>query len=255
VTSESVDRLGRIRDDLDVDAQRFERAQARLGALQAADTTGVVRVQTDADGLVTRVDVDAQWREHLTAESLAGAVLDAYTNTVAERSRLWAESLADDTAPAPAPRPAPSPGSSVAAQLKARILAAGGDDVDVHETVARLTALVDELDRSLDEGLLQADQLAGLEHEGASSARHVRARVSGGGALVGVAYNEAWLTQAHPFNIGRETTEAIHAALRALVASQETERRPMDALLRLAQDPSALAEYLGITDQNPRGQA
>lgn len=245
MANDTTDRIAELRDEVDVEAQRFERARQRVGERAATDASGAVRLRTDADGLVVEVTVDARWRDRLQPEALAAAVLEAYANGVAERSRAWAEDFADDTQEEPRPRPAPGLESSVAAELFRRLQATDGD-ADPGPVMERLVQLLEDLDRRLDDALDRAEQMGSREYSGQSSSRHVRARVSGGGELVGVEYDARWLPGAHSFNIGRETTEAIHAALRELAEGQATEPDPMGELLRLADDPAALADYLGI---------
>lgn len=247
MADESVDRIAEFRDEVDVEAQRFERARERIGPLNVTDTSGAVRVHTDADGLVTQVDVDTRWRDRLQPEGMGAAVQDAYGNAVAERSRAWAGEFTDEAQPEPRPRPAQGIDSSAASQVMTRLEAAG-EGADVQVILERMVQLLEDLDQRLDDGLARADRMAVQEYAGQSGPRHVRARVSGGGTLVGLEYDDRWLPQAHPFNIGRETTEAVHDALRALADSQSTDQDPMAELRQLAEDPSALADYLGIID-------
>jgi hypothetical protein len=112
----------------------------------------------------------------------------------------------------------------------------------------RLLDVLTQLDQALDEALDDADRRAGEQHTGRSSSRHVVATVSGGGDLVGLEYDEQWLADAHSFNVGRETTEAVADAVRAFAEAgdRSSATSPMASLLRFADDPASFAEHLGL---------
>lgn len=106
--------------------------------------------------------------------------------------------------------------------------------------MGRLADLLEQLDTRVDAALERGDRLSGREYAGRSGSRHVQARVAFGGTLVGLEYDERWLTSAHSFNIGRETVEAVHDALRALAAAQATDADPLAELAALVEAGPAL---------------
>jgi hypothetical protein len=98
-----------------------------------------------------------------------------------------------------------------------------------------------------------ADAMAATQVSGRSSSGHATATVSGSGDPVGLEFDAAWLGRAHAFNIGREAMDALQAARRRL-AERTAESPPfakLAALASLAENPSALIEYLGLDDSPP----
>lgn len=243
MSENAVEQIAELREELDVDAQRFERARDRMGAVSANDATGAVTVRTDTNGLVESVSVEGGWRDRLGADWLAEAVMEAYGNTMAIRSQAWAEEFAEETPLRP--RPAPALHTTTAGQLRERIEQLGTQP-DAFALMERLLALLEDIDGRFDDSLARTDRLAAQEYVGRSSSRHVRARVAVSGMLMGVEYDDRWLPTAHAFNIGRETLEAIHDALRDLAEAQSADQDPLAELARLADDPDALAEFLGL---------
>jgi DNA-binding protein YbaB len=243
VTAER-DRLDELRDELDIEAQAFERARAAAGPVTGRDASGTVAVELDAEGVVQGVQVDSGWRHLLGLGELSAAVLSAYTGAVEARTELFVTTVADDEPPAPV-RPAGHEQREVSADLVDRLRAA-----DLPQGVLQgMSELLDDLSRSTDTafGLLD-DQLASTA-TGRSSSGHVRAEVSGGGELVLVDMEEKWLRTAHSFNVGRETTEAIHAALREQATRSVaaiTQESGLGRLQQLTADPQALARLLGL---------
>ena len=144
-------------------------------------------------------------------------------------------------------RPAPGIDSSGTAQLMSRIEATG-DDVDDRIVMERMLDVLTQLDQAMDEALDDADRRSAEEHTGRSSSRHVVATVSGAGDLVALEYDEQWLADAHSFNVGRETTEAVADAVRGCAEAGEraSAASPMASLLRFADDPASFAEHLGL---------
>ena len=86
MADEVADHLADVRDELDVEQQRFARARDGAGARVATDASRTVQVRTDAEGRVTQVGVNAAWRDRLTADTLPGAVLEAYQQGVTARA-------------------------------------------------------------------------------------------------------------------------------------------------------------------------
>ena len=122
---------------------------------------------------------------------------------------------------------------------------AGDDD----GSIQALLKMVEDLDRGFDEVFAEVDGRLTREFTGRSPSGHVRATVSGVGEVTSVAYDERWLGIAHPFNVGRETTEAIHNGLRQVASCDPRSLLDVTALgrlQRLVQDPAALADYLRL---------
>lgn len=243
VSHDPVEHLAELREELDVDAQRFERARDRVGSVEAVDESGTVRVRTDPHGLVEAVTVDGGWQGRLAASELAAAVLEAYGLAGMAQGQTWAEAF-DGEEPL-RPRPAPPLHSTSAGQLRERL-----EELREHPAAAtlmsRLADLLHELDARVDAALARSDRLAGQDYAGRSSSRHVRARVAFAGTLVGLEYDERWLAGAHAFNIGRETVEAVHDALASLASAQTADPDPLADLAALAEDPTAFAAFLGV---------
>lgn len=243
---DSRDYIDDIRDLADVDAQVMERLK-NTGPSQGFDDTRAVRVDLDAEGQLTGVRVDADWQRSLRDAELAPAVLGAYQQAVMQRLEAWGEAARSAEADPPRPRPRPGMSETVAGRLYER-LETRGATVDDTRTLNGLLDMLDELDGAMRQADDDADAMSRTQVSGRSGSGHVTATVSGTGDLVGLEFDQRWIGRAHPANISRETMDALREARRRL-AERTAERPPfarLTALASLAEDPVALAEYLGL---------
>lgn len=71
----------------------------------------------------------------------------------------------------------------------------------------------------------------------------------GSGAVHELTYEQRWVAKAHHFNVGRETTEAIHDAHQKMANHSVQgiiDASPLGQVLALANDPQALAQRLRL---------
>jgi DNA-binding protein YbaB len=245
------DHIDDLRDRADVDAQVMEQLK-NTGPSQGYDDTRSVRADLDAEGQLTGVQVNADWHRSLRDTELASAVLSAYQQAVMQRLEVWGEAAERAAADPPRPRPRPGMSDTVAGRLFERL---EGTQVAIDDTrtLNRLLDMLDELDGAMQEAGADADAMSATKVSGRSSAGHATATVSGAGELVGLEFDQRWLGRAHAFNIGREAMDALQQARRRL-AERTAERPPfarLNALASLAENPSALVEFLGIDDSPP----
>lgn len=206
-----VEDLALMREDADVLLQQAEAAQAAVGPVEKSDQSGEVVVRVDADGELQSIHVGFAWNQKLSAAELPAAVLAAFAAARVDRLEQWATAYqAVEAEPAPRARPFDETHNPVT-QLREQIRASG-DTSEVagavlEELLADIARAVEEADRIL------ADHEA-REHRGRSTAGHVTAVTLGNGDLVSVQYDSRWISGAHPGNVGRESTQAIHAAIR-----------------------------------------
>ncbi|MFC7308146.1 hypothetical protein ACFQVC_28465 [Streptomyces monticola] len=244
------DRIDDIRDSADVDAQIFEQMK-NSGPSQGLDDTGTVKVDLDEEGKLAGIRVDPNWRRSLRDTELASAVLGAYQQAVTQRLEAWGEAMERAEAEPPRPRPRPAMSETVAGQLYERFGQSG--TVDDTRALNRLLDMLDELDGAMQEANAEADSMATSQITGRSTSGHVTATVSGAGDPIGLDFDLHWLGRAHDFNIGREAMEALDQARRRL--AEQTEESPpfarLATLATLAENPSDLAQYLGLQDAPP----
>lgn len=242
------ERIASLRDDFDREAQRYERAQQDLQPLTTSDSSGAVHATIDSEGALTQVVVDETWQQRLQPAQVGAAVLEAYAAASAERIRNWGMSVAE--AEETRARPAPDLNDSASAQIMYALREREGS-AEADGMMDQLLLLLEDLDRGLDEALAQVDATTSREVTCRSGSGHVRAVVSGAGQLTDLTYDERWLEHAHSFNIGREATEAVRDALRRAgdtSVERFVEQGELGRLRRLAQDPAALAQHLGLRD-------
>ncbi|MBT0993259.1 hypothetical protein KIN34_03015 [Cellulomonas sp. DKR-3] len=241
--------LAELRESIDVSTQRYEEAVRAAGPVTGADPSGTVQVRIDAQGAPQDVVVRDGWATHHGAAGLGAAVLEAYGSAGAERARLWGEATVQSLdEPAPRARPAATGVESLTDRLR-ELAAQSGDRVDVRRSIDELTELLRTVNSRLDTAFDQVAERAAAEHEGRSAAGHVTAAVNGAGVLVRVEADEQWAARTHPFNLSRELTEALGAAVQA--ATRTVPEQPFDGTAladaaRLFADPDALARRAGF---------
>jgi DNA-binding protein YbaB len=243
--TEDRERIDVLREDLDVESQRYEQAAQRLVATEASDEHRTVEIRLDPDGALEWVRVHESWRRHHDAASLGGAVLEAYTSAAGERARLWSEASIDEDRPPTRARPAArtlAVSDEVTEALRVR-----GSSVDP-SVLAALGEMLDDLDRGFDQAMADVEDRLIAPTAGHSTSGHVTARVVGDGQLVAVEMDERWLDSAHSFNIGRETTEAVADARRRIAERSAAAMRDsgLGRLQALTADPQALLRHLGL---------
>lgn len=239
------DRIDMMREDLDVEAQRYERAEEHATAAEAHDRSGSVTVRVAADGALEWVRVDESWRQHHAEDQLGGVVLEVYGQAAGERARAWSEASIDtDQAPSRA-RPTARTSEFSDQVSDALTRQAGAVDPSVLDA---LGAILDELDRGFDQAMAGVEERLTSPVAGTSTSGHVRASVVADGAVVALDLDQRWLPTAHSFNIGREITEAVLDARRVAAGAAATglEQSGLDGLRALTSDPQALLRRLGI---------
>jgi DNA-binding protein YbaB len=243
--TEERERIDVLREDLDLESQRYEQAAQRLAPTQASDEHRTVEVRLDEDGAVEWVRVHETWRNHHDAASLGAAVMEAYSQAAGERARVWSEATIDEDQPPTRVRPAPRTLAMTDGLTEA--LQARGNSVDPH-VLAALGAMLDELERGFDQAMADVEDRLTSPTSGHSTSGHVSAQVVGDGQLVSVEIDERWLGSAHSFNIGRETTDAIADARRRIAERSAAAMREsgLGRLQALAADPQALLRHLGL---------
>jgi hypothetical protein len=243
--ADDLEEIARLRDELDTELQGYEEGQRTLGPVDATDATGTVQVRLDADGVLESVRVDAAWRQRHDAGSLPGAVLEAYTAAAQARSNGWYAATAG-AEPGRA-RPEDDSGRRLAQGVVDRMTESGRDLPP--STLLAMSELLDDLSRGVDEAFGMVDAQLSSTHRARSSSGHVGAEVSGGGEIIAIDYDDRWLENAHSFNIGRETTEAVHEALREQASRSGASVADASGLTRLQEltsDPAALSRFLGL---------
>jgi DNA-binding protein YbaB len=221
VVDDPLEELAKLRDDLDVTAQKLDAvSKAAAGPFTGSDSTGSVSVAVDGSGRVQAVTVGREWRTELGVDRLGAAVIEAiHAAATIFMDELASGTAAQDEAADPTVRPAPLLSESLASELNQ--LSSGaltGDELQAG--MAEMLSLLQTVNDSLDQVATQVTAFAAATHTGRSRSGHAWATVSGGGNVVDVGYNKRWLVNAHEFNVSRETREAFEAAYRAV--RQET---------------------------------
>jgi DNA-binding protein YbaB len=238
-------RIDTLREELDVELQTAEQARAQVGPAAGSDATGSVTVHLDADGQVTQVVSDGSWRQRLEPEALPGAVLEAYTAAAQDREVQYVTAVG--AAEPDRARPHDSPEVRAYAEISDEVRQRA--DQLPQSTLVSIFSMLDDLERSFDAAFEMVDERLTATSTGRSTSGHAQAEVSGNGDLVGVTYDERWLSGAHPFNVGRETTEAIHDAIRQQAGRSVqaiAEASGLARLQHLSRDSGAMARHLGL---------
>ena len=247
-----LDRIADARDDFDKAAQRFEQARARQQVVTGRDASGQVSVRVAPDGLLSDVLLEAHWTSRLAAEELGGAVLEAYTAATVASMEEWGRAVVDevdrDASGEPRhARPLPPTSDSVYAALS---------ELATPETLAQrseasLNALADLLRgarRDLDRVTEEAEALAARTLVGESQGAKVT--LAGTGALLAVEVEATWASSTNPANLAGRIMRAYEDArrqVRARTVEDVVADSSIGELQRLAADPRALAERLGLT--------
>ena len=242
---DDLEHIARLRDELDTQLQGLEEGQRAIGPAVATDASRTVEVRLTADGALESVQVTPDFRRHHDAGSLPGAVLEAYAAAAQLRSGgFW--SATADAEPGRA-RPEAPEGRRLAGDVVDRMVERGRELPP--SMLLAMSELLDDLDRSVDRAFAMVDDQLASTHRGLRSSGHVAAEVSGTGSVTALEYDERWLESAHTFNVGRETTEAVHDALRVQADRSGTTIADASGLTRLQQltsDPAALTRFLGL---------
>jgi len=240
--------IGRTRDELAQGAGAFREASGSLGPVTAKDDTGAITVTLDGDGRISSILVSMTWRNSHTAHSLAAGINDAATKAGVARLEQWGGTLVEaDERPN---------GRVVAPQLDADDLATRLSEAvqrdrsgSVDGSMQIMRDLLHELVDSIEEVRGEVREHLAREYTGRSASGHVRATIAGNGTLVDLTFDQTWLASAHPANIGREATQALHEAYRQ-AGGDDVEtivaRSPLGRIQRLSEDPVALARAMGL---------
>lgn len=186
--------LAALRREADTLAYRLELAMDAVSHIEDRDDSGRVAVLLDADSRVRRIRLERDWRRVLRPADLAGAVLAAYTRATERQLEAWAVALARPVDPDVPLRPVRTP--------------------EPHQP----DQTWESPDRAWETLCRQLPRLAGI---GAELARNAAAEVSGrdgdsrvttrvaGGRLVGIEFDNRWLSRAGAADIGESTTHAV----------------------------------------------
>jgi len=212
----------------------------RTETYEGTDETAAVRAVVVADGTVTEVRVERDWRRRMHRNALTAAVLTAIDVADAARLRAWAERVGPSSdavmrsvAPPDATPTAPTgPPVELSADRAAR-------------TFATVADLMDLTRRAGDE--LRAGANEPVAGSGTSGGGHVTVRITGK-RVVRIEFDDEtnWDVVASVGEIESELVDALRAGYRAVAAAQE--RNPLGAALAelrsLTADPRKLAELL-----------
>lgn len=215
VTGDPSEHLAQLRDELDVFVQKADAAKPPAGPFTGVDGSGTITVTMD-EARVRDVAVSRAWREAIAASDLAAAVAEAVTAAVAARLRGWGDAVAEqEEAPDPRPRPMDVRAQGLAHQLD-ELTTRNLNSAQGLAALAELLAMVEAVERGIDEASARIDQKLEATYTGVSRARKVRVTVKGTGEFAGAAFDRRWLVDAHEYNIGRQATEAFRDAYRQL---------------------------------------
>jgi len=246
------DALERLVDQSAVFAGRAEAAAGAAAGARGEDGSGTVHVTLDGAGRVSTVQVGARWKQRVGAAELGEAVREAVQAAAVERLTAWGEAFADDTAGAsPVPGPAGIDRDGVAGRLHELTSSGRMSGEDTRAALLELLALVEDMERGIDEVSERLPAIGSTEHVGRSADWHVTVTLTGSGEVREVRYDRGWLTEAHEINIGRQTGLAFAAAYEA-AAREGVDRLIAGSRLgevqRVTQDPFGLARRLRLTD-------
>ncbi|MBG0564099.1 YbaB/EbfC family nucleoid-associated protein [Actinoplanes aureus] len=230
--------LRRLGDDSEA-LLRTARAAAQAPAEPGTDASGSVTATLDADGRVTRVAVAADWRRRVDADRLAEAVAEAVRDASMRRLAAWGTVFGSDADGVPAATPDP-------AESQQR-LPEPGDDLNA--ALTGLLELFEAVERGIDEVSEGLRTTLDATHTGRSADGYAGVSLSGGGDVLSVRLDPAWLREAPAADIGRQVVMAFHSAYE-LVAAHGVQRLIADSALgevqRAVQDPVGLARRLRI---------
>ncbi len=234
--SNEFDEIAALREDADVPLQEATSIQGRVKPGQGTDETGEVVAKIDAEGNITSIQIGSAWEQRMSRDQLPVAIIEALSAARMARFEDWGQSAKDVAEETPArARPADSTHSVI---------------TRVREEIAGLTTdqigdYTEGLLEDLRSGIQEADELLeehlGREYVARSGHRKVTATAVANGDIVAVAFDQAWLANAHSANLGREVTGAVTNAIR--VSQHEGLNAALRAtkLVRLA-DLSALPD-------------
>lgn len=205
----AIEDLAVLRESSDVLLQQLTGAQQRVQPVQASDDSGQVTVRLDADGRIESVQVGFAWDQQLTATELPAAVLAAVAQGRIQQVEQYGEGLREvEEEPAPRARPARTD-TPVLDGFQAMVDERGGGTDAARQVTEEILldarAGLDEANRLLDE---HVDR----RFPARSTSGHVTATALGNGDVVEIELDQGWVSHAHPANLGREITEAMHAA-------------------------------------------
>lgn len=241
--------IGRNRDDLLRGAGAFREAAAALGPVSAKDDSGAVTVTVDPDGRISSILVSMTWRTSYTTHSLATGVTEAATKAGVARIEQWGATVVEkDERPTERVRgPAPLDADGLASRLAEAV--EQDPSGSVYASMQTMSELLHELVDTIEEVRDEVREHLAREYTGRSASGHVRATIAGNGTLLDLTFDQSWLDSAHPANIGREATQALHEAYRR-AGGEDVEtivaRSPLGRLQRLTDDPVALARSMDL---------
>lgn len=240
--------IGRTRDELDRGAGSLREASGSLGPVTAKDDTGAITVTLDGDGRISSIVVSMTWRNSHTAHSLAAGINDAATKAGVARLEQWSGTLVEaDERPRERVVAPQLDADDLATRLSEAVDRDRLGSVDASMQVMR--DLLHELVDSIEDVRTEVREHLAREYTGRSASGHVRATIAGNGTLVDLTFDQTWLASAHPANIGREATQALHEAYRQ-AGGDDVEtivaRSPLGRIQRLSEDPVALARAMGL---------
>ena len=209
--TDAIEDLAVLRESSDVLLQQLAGARDRVRPVEAADESGQVVARLDADGRLESVKVGFAWDQQLTSTELPAAVLAALAEARVQQVEQYGEAIrAIEDEPAPRARPARTDAPMMDA-FHQRVEERGGGTVAAGEVTEEI--LVD-VRAGLDEANRLLDEHVGRTFSARSTSGHVTATALGNGDIRSVELDQGWVAHAHPANLGREITEAMHAAAR-----------------------------------------
>ena len=240
--------IGRTRDDITRGSGAFREATDTLGPVTAKDDTGAVTVTIDGDGRITSIVVSMTWKNSYTRHSLAAGINDAANTAGIARLEQWGTTLVDADE---RPREHVVAPHLDAEELSQRLSEAVHRDRSgsVDSSMQVMRDLLHELVESIEEVRNDVREHLTREYTGRSASGHAKATIAGNGTLLDLVFDQTWLDSAHPANIGREATQALHEAYRQ-AGGEDVEaivaRSPLGRIQRLSEDPVALARAIGL---------
>jgi DNA-binding protein YbaB len=214
----------------------------------AKDDTGAITVTLDAQGRISAILVSMTWKTSYTAHSLAAGVNAAANAAGVARLEQWGTTLVEaDERPSERGLAPQLDADDLAQRLSEAVDRDRSGSVDASMQVMR--DLLHELVESIEEVRDEVREHLTKEYTGRSASGHVKATIGGNGTLLDLTFDSTWLDSAHPANIGREATQALHEAYRQ-AGGEDVEtivaRSPLGRIQRLSEDPVALARAMGL---------
>lgn len=220
-------------------AQQLSAAQESAATPhEGVDSAGIVAAYLDEEGRLRDLVVARDWRHHVEPDGLDDVVREAVTAALSARSETFGAAFqAQEDGLPPLPRRAAAAQPDLSERLAQAAAADGGN--------AAFTGLADllaEVNRSLDQLDRHVEAAITARHNGRSRAGHVTATVTAAGDITGIRYDLRWLVKAHEYNIGRETVDAVRAAVETAgrhSVEQAVSASPFGQFLRVVNDPAA----------------